>query len=454
MLVVDSLPFGNDVDQTLLPCSPGSIMDTDIAAKTVLEVHADHANKPEDQELGQQGEDEDQELGQQGEDEVITRRMQFRAKNMKKAARQKKKEEKAAQKLEKEKAKEEKKKAREQKKQEKAQKKDEKKTKKNTKKGQDEQKSKEKKPRGKKRPREEDVMDNVQSEDQGQEHVVKEKETGVEHVDCGRDVGHGVEHGDGKDVGHGVEHGDSGKDVGCSENESQASPTRKHVKNAKLMKLRRMKSKAKMSLSLATHVSKKRKFNRKHAELQQSVASGGSTVEPKNTKKQMSRKGLVAKGKHPVDQPAKKGKQSKSKASKPDPCPKIVALVQGILSQCKDSDCTHPTWSAPKYDQKKFQVSVYWTRHAVGVKVATSFLPGKSSKGKSRKGGKGKGQAKFTQVAYFGSPTPCIYSNLAVQALSKQQTLDPKGAEMKQFHLLLKTSHEHAVSLLNPVGEI
>ena len=72
-------------------------------------LQAEHANKPEDCELGQQG-----------DQEVITRRMQFRMKKNKKEQRQKKKEQKALQKVEKEKAKEEKKKAREQKKQEKA----------------------------------------------------------------------------------------------------------------------------------------------------------------------------------------------------------------------------------------------------------------------------------------------------------------------------------------------
>ena len=40
-----------------------------------------------------------------------------------------------------------------------------------------------------------------------------------------------------------------------------------------------------------------------------------------------------------------------------------------------------------------------------------------------------------------------------VQALSRQKPLDPKNAEMKEFHLLLKTSHDHAVSLMGPIGE-
>ena len=40
------MPFGNDCDQTLLPCSPRSIMATDVAAKTVLEVHV-HENAME-----------------------------------------------------------------------------------------------------------------------------------------------------------------------------------------------------------------------------------------------------------------------------------------------------------------------------------------------------------------------------------------------------------------------
>ena len=236
-------------------------------------------------------------------------------------------------------------------------------------------------------------MDNVQDEsgnskpeEQGHEPVVKEKENVEEHGDCG-------------------------KDVGCSEAEAKheaqhASPTRKHVKHAKLVKLRRMKSKAKVlsPADFATCGSRKRKINTKHVVSQKSGASGASTVAPKSTKKCRSRKG---KAKSPVKgQPAKKSKPSKSKPCKP--CPKIVALVNGILSQCKDSECIHPTWSAPKFDPKMFSISVYWTRHAVGVKVAKSFLSGKSCKGKC------KGKGKFSQVAYFGSPTPCIYSNLAV----------------------------------------
>ena len=346
---------------------------------TLQAQQAEQANKPEDCELGQQG-----------ESEILTRRMQFRMKKHKKEQRQKKKEEKALQKVEKEKVKAEKQKAREQKKQEKAMK-DSQKKKRVAKKGHDEQDSKKvKKSRAKKRPFEEDVVENAQDEsakskpeEQGQEPVVKEKENVVQHGDSGPDVGHSE---------------------GKAKDETQhASPTRKHVKNAKLVKLRRMMSKNKMMSSpanCATNGSRKRKTNTKHAISQKSGASGASSVAPKSTKKGKSRK-----VKSPVKgQPAKKSKPSKSKPSKPDPCPKIVALVQGILSQCQDSECTHPTWSAPKFDMKKFSVSVYWNRHAVGVKVAKAFLQGK----------KCKGSGKFSQVAYFGSPTPCIYSNLAV----------------------------------------
>ena len=53
---------------------------------------------------------------------------------------------------------------------------------------------------------------------------------------------------------------------------------------------------------------------------------------------------------------------------------------------------------------------------------------------------------------FYTIPLPtCAGSQ--VQALSKQKHLDPKDAEMKEFHLLLKTSHDHAVSLMGAIGE-
>ena len=245
--------------------------------------------------------------------------MQFRMKKNKKEQRQKKKEEKALQKMEKEKAKEQKKKAREQKKQEKTMKNNQKQQRKG-KKGQDEQEPKKKKPRGKKRALEEDMMDNVQDEpanskpeEQEQEPVVKEQEN--------------VE-----------EHGDSGKAMGCSEAEAKheaqhSSPTRQHMKNAKIVRLRRMKSKAKMvspAAVVATRGSRKRKMSTKHVGSQQSGASGASPAAPKSTKKRMSQKVLKGKANSPVEgQGAKKSKPSKSK--KPDPCPKIARNEMSFL---------------------------------------------------------------------------------------------------------------------------
>jgi hypothetical protein len=43
MVILDSLPCAGDVDQTLLPCSPTSMMHSDVAAKTLAAVDAHEA---------------------------------------------------------------------------------------------------------------------------------------------------------------------------------------------------------------------------------------------------------------------------------------------------------------------------------------------------------------------------------------------------------------------------
>lgn len=42
-MVLDSLPLASDVSDTLLPCSPTSMMTSDVASKTLQELH-DHEN--------------------------------------------------------------------------------------------------------------------------------------------------------------------------------------------------------------------------------------------------------------------------------------------------------------------------------------------------------------------------------------------------------------------------
>jgi len=44
-MVLESLPFGHDADQTQLPCSPGSLINSDVAHQTLakLLVHETHA---------------------------------------------------------------------------------------------------------------------------------------------------------------------------------------------------------------------------------------------------------------------------------------------------------------------------------------------------------------------------------------------------------------------------
>ena len=64
--------------------------------------------------------------------------------------------------------------------------------------------------------------------------------------------------------------------------------------------------------------------------------------------------------------------------------------------------------TAPKFDPKMFSVSVYWTRHAVGVKVAKSFLSGKKLEGQVQR------QSQTFPSGLLWIPTNCIYSNLAI----------------------------------------
>ena len=116
-------------------------------------------------------------------------------------------------------------------------------------------------------------------------------------------------------------------------------------------------------------------------------------------------------GESPVEQvPSKRrsGGQSRPKPKKPSkataPSKKeYVKLVTDVLQTCKSSNCTHPDWETPSFDKKSIQISTYWSRCAVGVKIKRQI--GK----KSQKGG-----GRFEQVAYFSCPSWCIYSNMAI----------------------------------------
>lgn len=89
--------------------------------------------------------------------------------------------------------------------------------------------------------------------------------------------------------------------------------------------------------------------------------------------------------------------------------PAIKAEVTKVLEDCVTSGCTHPLWQPPEFDKSIYELSIYWTRHAVGVKMAIEYLPSRSCK--ENKSGK-KGKAKKAQVEYFSCPTTCTYSNI------------------------------------------
>lgn len=93
--------------------------------------------------------------------------------------------------------------------------------------------------------------------------------------------------------------------------------------------------------------------------------------------------------------------KGKTQAKEEPPVDAYVQKVAHVLQECRTSHCTHPSWQDLVYDKKAVQLSVYWNRCCVGVKVP---------KQNAKKGSK----CKFQQIAYFGCPTSCVYSNLAL----------------------------------------
>ena len=112
-----------------------------------------------------------------------------------------------------------------------------------------------------------------------------------------------------------------------------------------------------------------------------------------------------------------KGKPKKSsRVPAAEPVPAYVDVVKQVLTECHKSNCTHPQWKAVEFDKQMFQFSVYWTRNAVGVKMAGKYI--KTNKSKEKQSSKGnassKARNKMSQVAYFACDTPCIYTNYAI----------------------------------------
>ena len=140
-------------------------------------------------------------------------------------------------------------------------------------------------------------------------------------------------------------------------------------------------------------------------------ASAGSDC--KQGKPALQHKGV--KKKHGAKQVPKQAKKKSpavkttKKKCKPEPCPKIVKLVQQVLTDCKSTNCVHPTWENMAFDAKTYQLSVYWTRKAVGLKMPKELLQGRKASKRSRKA---KGTSKWAQVQYFSCKTSCVYTNL------------------------------------------
>lgn len=343
-------------------------------------------------------------LGQPEEGDVITRRMQFRLKKRKREDRQIKKEENARKKVEKEKEKEEKKRVKEQKKQ---------------------QQIKEKKAaaetKGKKRKAKEIAQENHEDD---HEKISEDKVDSVpEHKPT-----------------------------------SPVNRKRKTIskpgKPTRLEKLRRLQSKmaeAKPGLNakeieepkapeeskapegaIAVKEAPKKgrsKANKASAACKDAPSlqeTGGSTKKPRKPRTPKSNTGATKKAEcnKSKGNTSKRNKQQKKEV---EPCPKIVEEVIGVLEECHTSNCVHPSWESISYDKKVFSVSTYWTRNAVGVKVARKHLP--------KNGGKGKG--KWSQVAYFGGETTCIYSNMFL-AYKFVTCMQRKGLE-----LLYCDGHSH-----------
>ena len=119
----------------------------------------------------------------------------------------------------------------------------------------------------------------------------------------------------------------------------------------------------------------------------------------------------------PSKPPRKPSRTAKPKVTV-EPDNDIKAQVLGVLQQCRDSNCTHPDFPEIQYCKATFELSKYWSRKVVGVKVNQKYVAcggrcgstKKAAKSKSKKGGK-------CQVAYFGCPTICTYSNILLAGL-------------------------------------
>ena len=320
-------------------------------------------------------------LPAQPEDQVITRRKQFAMKKEKKEQKRKRKQEKAEDKARKQEEKEKKAEIKKQKKEEKEMEKVRKQAEKKEQKEQAKKDSKGKK-RKPKNDQEQDVPEMKPSAPAGPEKAdnassSKEAETPDQEM------------------------------LVLAETSAETAVGLK-VKRSKRTgktsrKLHRMKSwqqKTKMNSKRETCQKDNEGKGRKRS-FEKVQRSAGSACPSKK-----SRKKNLDGNKHDKKDAKGKGKCDKSK-KKGVPSNKVVSQVREVLTSCGQSECTHPDWEELKYDPKIFQISVYWSRLAVGVKLNRAYLPKACGKR-----GSSNAKTKWSQVAYFSSKTSCIYSNL------------------------------------------
>ena len=314
-------------------------------------------------------------LPQQTDHQVVTRRMQFKAKRSrteskkkakvaKAAAKQQKQEDRQKKRLAKETKKEQ---AAELKRQKKAQRdleKEDRKTKKRSKKASEEQQDAEPK---------QDHADDSTSKTLAKKKKKTHQQDQASEASC---------------PGCSVHPAGSGDEDGQDKTFAKGTPfnSTNSKKTSKRKKLAMMQKKLKRTKG------GNRKMGKKHlgkrGAKQTSTHSGGPPAKPMPSKRP------------PTGSTRPKPKKP-SKTTTPTKT-EYVNLVTDVLRTCKSSNCTHPDWETPSFDKQRIQISTYWSRCAVGVKI-------KRQGKKSQKGG-----GKLEQVAYFSCPSWCIYSNMAI----------------------------------------
>ena len=360
------------------------------------------------------------ELGEQKDDEVTTRRKQFRMKADKRLKKQEKKQQKKIEKAEKKTLKETKKAEKEQRKKKKEMDKQELKAEKQAKRQQKKRKAKASEAEDMK-PEQSTPNEHDEGDKSPQENTPEPNLSQQGHDDKGApatadtDLDSGDSQVNAVDIplDDGVPFEDAGP-IEVPNNAVKRSSPRRGSKQWKLKIL-----KADQLPSACSCPNHKRKAEESQGKPVQDEAEKGKQIKKNHKPRKATKQTVETKAKLVA-----KPKQSKSK-SKGTPRPDAVGLIQGVLTACENSECSHPEWKQLDFDKKVYSVSVYWTRMAVGIKIAKAIVDKLVEKRKNKKAGKTsklskkaqakqKGKGKWSQVAYFACPTNCFYSNIAL----------------------------------------